>query len=344
MHATPRTVEVSIVIPAYGRPAYLRELLQSLRAATVPYEVIVIDDGSPEPIAPTLVDEFRDMPLRLIRQPNAGVAGARNTGAALANGEFLMFVDDDDLVPMGSLEWRAAFLRSHADLVGVAGRCEFLRDASIIDIEPVRWLGTLTSWDVLVQNRFYSPGQVLFRRSAFERTGGCRQDCLGSDDWALWIDLARIGPIVCTDRIGLQYRLHGGNFSRNIATMTMGAMNVVDRACEALCARHAAVGDSLATEFVESVYAPKLVAAAEDARRVGEWRRWHTIQLTHARLQQRVLMTRARRKVTVVRELGQWRVPMHELLAMGRNCAACAAMVAAADAAPPGRRPVQVPA
>jgi GT2 family glycosyltransferase len=95
---------VSIVIPAFGRPERLRALLGELQKQ-VPidggFEVIVVDDGSPEPIAPSVADLISPSPfsLQVIRQENGGPSSARNRGAASARGEYLLFVDDDLLVP-----------------------------------------------------------------------------------------------------------------------------------------------------------------------------------------------------------------------------------------------------
>ena len=89
---------VSVVIPAHARIAKLRRCLEALAAQTFPrgeFEVIVCDDGSPEPIAPALV-EFNDrLSLTVVRQERRGPAAARNEGARHASGTLLAFTDDD---------------------------------------------------------------------------------------------------------------------------------------------------------------------------------------------------------------------------------------------------------
>src|SRR5689334_3533804 len=88
----------SIVIPTYNRPRQLAKCLESLCRLTYPrdrFDVIVVDDGSPTPLAP-VVEVFQSQ-LRIVvhRQSNGGPAAARNTGAARATGENLAFTDDD---------------------------------------------------------------------------------------------------------------------------------------------------------------------------------------------------------------------------------------------------------
>lgn len=98
---TPR---MSIVVPFYGVEEYIGPCLDSLRHQTMrDFEVILVDDGSPDG-SRAVADEFaaRDRRFRVVEQPNQGLGPARNTGVAHASGDFITFVDSDDLVP-----WRA---------------------------------------------------------------------------------------------------------------------------------------------------------------------------------------------------------------------------------------------
>ncbi len=88
----------SVVIPTYNRPERLEQCLQSLTRLDYPrdrFEVVVVDDGSKVPMS-TVIDSFESqLPVRLLRQQNAGPASARNAGAAAARGRYLAFTDDD---------------------------------------------------------------------------------------------------------------------------------------------------------------------------------------------------------------------------------------------------------
>lgn len=91
-------LQFSIVIPTYNRPERLERCLESIAQLDYPrdrFEVIVVDDGSSTALAPITEKFETDFTLRLIRQKNTGPAGARNTGAAAAVGEYLVFTDDD---------------------------------------------------------------------------------------------------------------------------------------------------------------------------------------------------------------------------------------------------------
>ncbi len=88
----------SVVVPTYNRPAYLRQCLNSLRQLEYPteaFEVIVVDDGSLSPLGEVVAEVKGLLVIQLLRQTNAGPASARNTGARVAQGEYLVFTDDD---------------------------------------------------------------------------------------------------------------------------------------------------------------------------------------------------------------------------------------------------------
>jgi hypothetical protein len=112
--------KVSVIIPTYDRPAFLRQAIASVLAQTYPdFEILVVDDGS---IGDTrsVVEEMSDPRIRYTWQENAGRSAARNRGLALARGEFIAFLDDDDLYLRDKLSHQAAYLEAHpeVDLVG----------------------------------------------------------------------------------------------------------------------------------------------------------------------------------------------------------------------------------
>ncbi|MEV0581666.1 bifunctional glycosyltransferase family 2 protein/CDP-glycerol:glycerophosphate glycerophosphotransferase [Nonomuraea sp. NPDC050310] len=111
---------VSVVVPVYDVEPYLRACLASLAAQTWPeLEIVMVDDGSPDASA-EIAAEFaeRDRRFRLLRQANAGLGAARNTGIRAATGDYLAFVDSDDLLPLDAVETLVATLQATgSDLV-----------------------------------------------------------------------------------------------------------------------------------------------------------------------------------------------------------------------------------
>src|SRR5712692_9736802 len=96
-------LKVSIVVPLYNKAPYVRRALDSIAAQTFSdFEVIVVDDGSTDD-GPSVVANYGDSRVRLVRQPNAGPGAARNAGLAQTQGELIAFLDADD-------EWLPTYL------------------------------------------------------------------------------------------------------------------------------------------------------------------------------------------------------------------------------------------
>jgi GT2 family glycosyltransferase len=136
-------MELSIVIPTHARASLLREVLRRLRAqdlATSRFEVLVVDDGTPDDSVPLMIDELQWPAVRLIRQARAGAGRARNAAIAVARGRVLLFLDDDAFV---GPHFAARHLAMHARHPGslVAGGIVQVRAIPGAIADGSRWQG-----------------------------------------------------------------------------------------------------------------------------------------------------------------------------------------------------------
>jgi glycosyltransferase involved in cell wall biosynthesis len=173
-------MRLSVIIPTRDRPQRLIDSLRSLGRVRAPdggWEIIVVDDGSAQPLE-TLASDYPELPaVRFARQTPAGLNVARNRGVEVANGELLAFLDDDTIVGPGwALAMLDAFALKGCDAVG--GRVTLALEAA-----APRWLtpklrSYLTEYD-LGSEPLWIPGEPVpvgancgVRRVAFERAGG----------------------------------------------------------------------------------------------------------------------------------------------------------------------------
>ena len=116
LSANARPGLISVIVPSFDRRDMLVELLDALAAQTWPaLELIVVDDGSTDGTADRVMQWQQAHPesdLRVVRQENAGAAAARNRGLAEANGEFIYFIDSDDLIVPDALEAMASAMQA----------------------------------------------------------------------------------------------------------------------------------------------------------------------------------------------------------------------------------------
>jgi glycosyltransferase involved in cell wall biosynthesis len=118
---TPR---ISVIIPVYNGAATIRRALDSVAAQSYPpAEIVVVDDGSTDGTAEIV--ERHAGPIRLLRQQNQGVSVARNRGAAEATGDWLAFLDADDLYFPDRLKWHADWIADDPNLDFLTGDQEY---------------------------------------------------------------------------------------------------------------------------------------------------------------------------------------------------------------------------
>lgn len=180
---------VSIIIPCYNMGNFLAETIQSVEQVYNPaiHEVIIVDDGSTdEKTKEILAGVTRH---QVVRQQNAGVANARNKGLKRAAGQYLIFLDADNLLTDGYLGRGVAVLDQHADIDIIYGESEiFGATTGWLPTRPFN-LQTLMTYN-------YIDTCCLVRRSVFEDIGGFDEnmrDKTGIEDWEMWLRAAYHG-------------------------------------------------------------------------------------------------------------------------------------------------------
>ena len=226
MTPTPR---VSVVIPTYGHADTVRATLDSVFAqGFTDHEVIVVNDGSPDDTADRLRTWAEAGRIRYLEQANAGVAAARNRGLAAARGEFVTFLDDDDLWPADKLSWQVEFLRANPDVGLVGGLVEMTDEHG--RPREVRYAfapGPVAFESLFGGNQFESPGQWLARTEIVRRLGGFDRRFWGTSDYDFLLRASRATRVVGVHRLALRYREHAGNSSKNLSRMLTDSEAVV---------------------------------------------------------------------------------------------------------------------
>lgn len=164
---------VSVIIPSYNRPGALEACLNGFCRVEAPFvwELIIVDDGSPTPLASLLKAKFSALPLCWIRQENAGPASARNTGARAANGRFLLFTDDDCIPHFSWLREITASLTAHPySLVG--GRTVNALTENIYAEASQLLVSYVYDYFAERENRFFTSNNFGMAKQLFWRTGG----------------------------------------------------------------------------------------------------------------------------------------------------------------------------
>ena len=218
---------ISIVIPTYKHSGFIMQTLESVFAQTfTDYEVIVVNDGSPDDTSQVLRPLVETGRIHYIEQVNAGQAAARNRGIAEAHGEYIALLDDDDLWPPDKLQWQVEALTAYPDAALVYGYTQsFQADVSEASSKQGTFIGPSGDVHLLFSghNFIASPGQTLLRARHLKAIQGFDATLWGVDDWDMYIRLAEQGAFLYYCKAALYYRLHAANASRDVWRMYCNA-------------------------------------------------------------------------------------------------------------------------
>lgn len=228
-------MELSVVVPAYNASESIGSTLNAvLDVKGVELEVIVVDDGSTDELSVVIEPFVKDNRVSLIRQRNSGgPASPRNRGVAEATGEFVLFLDADDIVipeeiapALHALELNPAvtMICSNFHLADQDLQVRIERNIDryellqvLLDNQVAENTWQLSSEDAvatLLQTNFVGTSSVIARRSALLEAGPFDESLRNLDDRDMWIRLAQVGPILYRDKPFYFYRDTPGSVSK----------------------------------------------------------------------------------------------------------------------------------
>jgi glycosyltransferase involved in cell wall biosynthesis len=217
-------MRVSVVVPTRNRSRLLATTLRGvLRQRAVDLEVIIVDEASTDDTTAVLA-AIRDPRVRIVRHDvPRGVSAARNRGAEEARGDWVAFLDDDDLWAPDKLarQVQSAIAAGrdwvYTGSVNIGDRCEIVYGQP--PLPPEEMVEALLRYNAI-------PGggsNVIVRRTLLRRAGPFDTRLLNTEDWEMWIRLAKTGPPawVCSPLVA--YRVHSSNASLDVIEIRRGA-------------------------------------------------------------------------------------------------------------------------
>jgi glycosyltransferase involved in cell wall biosynthesis len=196
---------VAVVIPAYNPGPFIDEALASVVAQTFDdWEAVVVDDGSAEDLQ--RVSDV-DPRIRLVSRSNAGPSVARNAGIIHTHGDYVAFLDADDVWLPEKLERQVAAMDRRPDGVLCSTRYEIMGSHEVFGVR-------VESVQDLLRGNLVGCLTVMVRREAFAAAGLFDPRYPAAQDWDMWIRLARVGPLLHLPEVLARYRVHPGSISR----------------------------------------------------------------------------------------------------------------------------------
>jgi len=199
--------KVSFIIPCYNHGKYIDEAIASIEAINDPslYEIIIVNDGSPDEYTNTRLKELSEQGYHVIFQKNSGVCVSRNNAIAISTGEYILPLDADNKIRPDFVRKAVAFLDSNPDTHIVYGDMKTFGEKENYDLEKY-CQGPYNLQKLLISS--YIDTCSVYRREVWEKTGGYDANIPSFEDWEIWLHASFLGfKFKYIEGIAFDYRI-----------------------------------------------------------------------------------------------------------------------------------------
>jgi glycosyltransferase involved in cell wall biosynthesis len=203
------TIKLSVVIPCYNHGEFILQAIASVESCQAKvYEILIINDGSTDPLTQQVLQALTDRGYQVIHQENQGLAIARNHGISLAQGRYILPLDSDNKIRPNYITKAIKILDQQPEVGVVYGNFDFFGGVTGIKEVP--------EFDInLIVRGNYIDACAVFRKTVWEDAGGYDDkipEQLGYEDWDFWLSVAEKGwQFYHIDEVLFDYRLRSNS-------------------------------------------------------------------------------------------------------------------------------------
>ncbi|MBE8965317.1 glycosyltransferase [Nostocales cyanobacterium LEGE 12452] len=224
---------ISVIIPAYNSEKTIKETIQSvLNQTSANFELIIINDGSQDSTL-DIITQIKDPRIKVFSYPNAGGNVSRNRGLNLAVGEFVSFLDADDLWTSDKLQSQLKALQENATVTVAYSWTDYIDENGEIVLSGTHVTANGDVYEKLLVTNFLENGSnPLIRREALIELGGFDEYLCAAQDWDMWLRLACKFDFICVPCPQILYRISPNSVSSNLVRQEKACLQVLERACK----------------------------------------------------------------------------------------------------------------
>jgi glycosyltransferase involved in cell wall biosynthesis len=222
---------ISVIIPVFNGEKTLQETIESvLNQNWRDFELLIINDGS-EDATLEIVARFKDSRIKIFSYPNAGQSTSRNRGIGLATGEYISFIDADDLWTPDKLEAQLRALQENPKAAVAYSWTDWIDESGQLLGQGSHNTEQGKVFAKLLLNDFVANGSnALIRRQALTEVGGFDASVTPAEDWDMWLRLAVHYEFVAVPYVQVFYRISPSSASFNVWKMEVSSLQVIEKA------------------------------------------------------------------------------------------------------------------
>jgi len=225
---------VSVLLASYKHEKYVEKSVRSVMAQQgVDFELIVIDDGSPDN-SPKILEELqKELGFRYVHRPNKGLVATMNELLSLAEGKYFCSFASDDIMPPGRLAEQSAYLESHPDKPICFGQIIRMDPEGKLENGPdphyLTGIPEVTFEDIFLGYKELHGCSEMIRCDVFRSLGGYSSEFVIEDFQMMLLFLSKFAPLPVLSTITCYYRIHGSNMSGEKSWLYENTLKVLDK-------------------------------------------------------------------------------------------------------------------
>ena len=222
---------ISVIVPVFNGELTIQETINSILNQTFEnIEVIISNDGSTDSTL-EIVSNISDSRIKILSYPNAGVSASRNRGISQAKGEYISFMDADDLWTPDKLELQWQALQDNPQASVAYSWTDYIDESSnfLKSGRRIKVNGDAFS-KLLVTNFLENGSNPLISKEAVEKVGGFDESLFAAEDKDMWLKLSVDYEFVCVEKPQILYRSSMNSLSSNLKNMEATSLKVIERA------------------------------------------------------------------------------------------------------------------
>ncbi|MDE5084823.1 MAG: glycosyltransferase [Trichodesmium sp. St18_bin1] len=224
---------ISVIIPAYNAEKTIRETIESVIKQTFSdWELIVVNDGSQDRTV-EVVSQIKDPRIKLFSIPHAGVSASRNRGFDNSVGQFIAFLDADDLWKPEKLESQLNALQSHSEAAVAYSWTDYIDESGSFLKQGRRVIFHGDVYPKLLVSNFLENGSnPLIKREAINEVGGFDESRKRAEDWEMYLRLGKKYHFVAVEKPQILYRFSTNSVSSNTLRQEAECLKLIESAFE----------------------------------------------------------------------------------------------------------------